>query len=62
VNTLDQTLDLLHTALTAHSRTGDPFNFLNRIGAIGDGIDDIHLGHIHTDTEIPVQILFQNRW
>jgi hypothetical protein len=61
VDTLDQTLDLLHTALTAHGRTSDPFDLFDRIGTTGDSIDDIHLGHIHADTEVLVQILFQDR-
>jgi hypothetical protein len=61
MDTLDQALDLLHTALTAHGRTGYAFNLLDRIGTIGDGVDDIHLGYIHTDTQVPVQVLFQNR-
>jgi len=61
VNTLDQTLDLLHTALAAHGRASNPFDLFKCIRTIGDRIDDIHLGHIHTDTEVLIQILFQYR-
>lgn len=59
---LYQAFDLLDTTTTTHRCIGHFFYIFHCCGAIDDGIDDIHLGNVHTGTEIFIQVLFKNGW